>query len=553
MPDDEFRVRIHISKLKPDAPRKEALHNPSLAGHEEKNTDHRTIDLKIGFIQFLKIGSVWINGEPQIKYRAIEESFEIENPNLLQILPLSKDGYAKIHDEWIPILTNYQYRFHTDAKQGSYVAIWYGHETYDQVIIPSTVIFQSCYVTSPKAASKILFGQLDKLIDLNLSGFIDEHESIFRVHIHQDYKTSEGPLLANLAVNKSAKRNLNILRQNLVVMNNAIDKDKRNTAIKVGFPFSEALKIKVLGKKIVYNPDKVRKNKESGFLVSEIIFIDATFPFDAILPVRKNSGEPGKTKDENLQPAFGGIEPVSAEPGDPIDLVEEDVSVYLEDSKVDLPAIFDLSHIKIIKHEKEYQKFASMPFKSLGLGQVVSTGAGVGDKRQIDQGASQLDVALHPVKLEEIFKVIELLRNDRLDIEVLAVQHAFQNDKGIVNYFSKDIKGCYSWHLTSDKSRPRAYVIAQLYSAGQFYYLVDVEAKGKGVLSIALIRRWDHQSLSIDFLRNLMRDVARENGWAVFKKTNYERDLKFFPIDHCRKGDHLKVAKNILKKLKHNN
>ncbi|MGZ8161417.1 MAG: hypothetical protein ACXWTT_00960, partial [Methylobacter sp.] len=224
--DDEPKIRIYLSCLKQGISHNKALHNDSLLGSKDTGFVHKAVDIKIGFIQLLKIGSVWVNGVEQLSYRGTEEMLDI-SPDSTIMLQLAKTGSIKTDKEWEDILGNYQYRIVDEfARQGSWVVVVRDHPKYKKIVIPSSVIFQSCYVTSPKAATKIVFGQLDKLIDLEQSGYLEDDPNVFRVHIHKDYKNMEGVLLANLATDPAARENLTRLRQNIVIQNNRVQPEE---------------------------------------------------------------------------------------------------------------------------------------------------------------------------------------------------------------------------------------------------------------------------------------------------------------------------------------
>lgn len=334
---NEIKVRVHISRLKTSIPKNTALNNTSLAGYEEKIYDQHHHDLPIGLIPLLKIGSVWINTEEQLDYRAIEETFEIADPSILRLLTLTDEGKEKTEDgEWRPALSNRQYRVADRARYGTSVVMIYGHPKYKQIIIPSPVIFQSCYVTSPKAASKIIFGELNKMIDDSDSGYVDSEKHTYRIHLRQDYQDVEGVMLANFLLDQTAQRNLKLLKRNLMV--EGIQSDQPIYAIKVGFPFSSRIKLKVLGKEIVYPADgKTRKKDENGFLVTQILSIKTQFPFDELLPARKNDGRKGDILADNPKSSWGGVAPQNTDPDEQLPLTDDPVwtsPALLDDSQV---------------------------------------------------------------------------------------------------------------------------------------------------------------------------------------------------------------------------
>lgn len=548
---NEIKVRVHISRLKPSSPKNTALNNTSLVGYEEKIYDQHHYDLPIGFIHRLKIGSVWINTEEQLDYRAVEETIEIAAPSTLRLLTLTDEGYEKTEDgEWRPTLSNRQYRVALRARYGTSVVMIYGHPKYKQILIPSPVIFQSCYVTSPKAASKLLFGQLDELIDESDSGYVEGKENTYRVHLHQDYKDVEGVMLAHFLLDQTAQRNLKLL--NRVNRLEAVASDQPILAIKIGFPFSSRIKLKVLGKEISYPADgKTRMQKESGFFVTQILSVKTQFPFDKLLPARKNDASKGDILADNPKGSWGGVTPQSSD-SDEQSLTDDKVSAHHEDTKIDLPDIVDLMGVEILKREsKKFQNYISKPFTPHGSIQAVRTGVSSGEKKQITVGASQLNTTSTHVNLDAIFEVLKHLRNHNLDVQELAILNAERSDKGIVNFFPYKYIPGRRWHRKEDDSGGRAFVIAQLYLAGQFYYLIDIEARGSDRLSIGLVSKRNHMAITAEEFRELMRMVVIKNGWKAFTE-NYVKSLAFKRVNHDHnKNDFANIAKNILKVLNH--
>jgi hypothetical protein len=540
----EGKIRIHISRLKSDAPKDKALHNSSLAGYEKRTYDRRHYDLKIGIIQHLKIGSVWINGQCQLDYRADAETIEISDPSALNLLSLDQAGCDK---EKNPVVHNYQYLIANEARDESSVVIMDTHPSYKQIVIPSSVIFQSCYVTSPKAASKIIFGKLNELIDLEDSGFIDGKKNVFRVNLHKDYKDIEGVMLANLAADKAAKRNVNSLHQRFVVASSLVHASKYS--IEIGFPFSAFTKLKVLGKRIAYTTD--RGKNEYGFLVTEIVAVETKFPFDTIVPWRKNKNGSAPLADD-VQPFGRTSEPnKNSDEAEEVYFTDRDPTNKLEDTEIPLLSIVDTSHIEIIEKEKEIQNYARMSFKRIKADDVIGDGVSTGDITSTSEGASQLNNTLVVAKLDAIFEVLKHLRNHNIEVLELEINDARRSDKGIVNFFPRTVKGCRTWHLKENKYSPRAYVIARLYSTGKYYYLIDIESKGERSLSIAILSTPYYQEVPIKAFREIMLKISKANGLSLFDDASYyAKQYLYKGIDHCHKGNPTQVANNILKHIR---
>ena len=81
--------------------------------------------------------------------------------------------------------------------------------------MPSTVIFQKCMATSPKAVRRLVFGEIDMIADPS-SGFIDEEESKFYIELFKDFKDGEAKAIANLKASETGRREYARMRNELV-------------------------------------------------------------------------------------------------------------------------------------------------------------------------------------------------------------------------------------------------------------------------------------------------------------------------------------------------
>ena len=286
--DGEPRIRIYLTQIKPNIERKHTLSNTSL---ETFNNQYISSvhDIKIGLIQFVTIGSVWRNGIRDISFTSQYQQFTFNSDTEREVCyqhingSIAETGLNHT-TEWNNHLTNRYYLItNSEARSaGNYLNVFYDTNNLSRIYIPSIVIFQSCYVTSPKAARHIIFGQIGKLLDLDSSGFINN--KTFRIHLHRDFKDIEAPMIANIATNLVAKIELRTLRQSLLKESNSIETPYPKR-IKISFPFSKEFSLKVKGKYIMDN------NKAYGFLVTEIIEFITEFEFSKLIILRKNSNQ----------------------------------------------------------------------------------------------------------------------------------------------------------------------------------------------------------------------------------------------------------------------
>ena len=550
--DDEPRLRFFLSRIKKNTHHQKALLNGSLFQSESGDYQYTYHDAKIGFIQLIKTGSVWTNGYCQLEYRGVTEQFRLELRDT-ELVSLAKTGAVPGgHNQWEQLLCNYQYRINDEnARAGMWVVVVRNNVKYDKIIIPSSVIFQRCYVTSPKAASKIIYGQIDKLIDVDESGFVDGEPGVFRVVIFRDYKTSEAPMLVNLLTDPAGISNLKQLRRNLVVSQSNHNK---LTNLRVNFPFSNPMDIEVVGRVINYKDSKTGEESK-GFFVSEIKSLRTDFQFNTFVPIRKNRNEKSENQPEELVSAYGGINTANSDDDEIQELVmtNNDVSAYLDPVQAFEEAGVFPNKMREVKEEKEIQKYKNKGFTSTVTG-VSGGGVSTGPSRNIKSGEHELEVVLAPpAKLDDFFDLLKQIKdiNPKINFETIPICNSIQSDRGIVNYFNKSIKGLRSWHFTESRSHTRGFVVACCEYAGACHYLIDVEAKGTSALSIAYIVQNSGAQITSNDFSLLMTRFAKEYGWSVLKSWNSTSIWRVELHGHVRNKSQLRsLAVRIIGKMR---
>ncbi|MCE1177278.1 MAG: hypothetical protein LWW76_09205 [Burkholderiales bacterium] len=562
--EDEPRIRVYFSRLKEECEFDKALNKGALFQDDDGAYCFVKVDIKVGFLQLIDVGTVWRNGVQQLNFVSTNLAFGFD-PKDAELVKLAASGAHLVQTDpliWEAILTDKQYCMANPAtKKRTYAVVLRGHERYKKIIIPCSVIFKSCYVTSEKAASKMLFGQMDKLVDLKFSDYYEDEPNTFQVCIHRDYTNDEGTLFANLLTDPAAQKGLNMLRQNLVLQSNVLG-DAGLIPLKVGFPFSNHVHLDVVGKNIGFSVldqfgkqvylDAAKKEKmpdERGFFVTAIRNLKTKFQFETLVPVRKNSGDKGKNKaSELIGLSYGGGNSFGNDSNSemPNEFIDDEPTKRKPKTKANIPSIIDLADVKIIKKEKDFQRYVNKPLvKKPTEGNV--EGSSTGPARDTKDGASELNIVLSPVTLDSFFELITCIRARGIKIDTIPVCNSRQTHKGIINHFPWKIKGCYSWHLTEDKARPRTFIVATFVLAGVSYCLIDVEAKKTGAMAIAMIRAHDGSEIGADLITRFMKAVANANGWIAFQKYNaHFKNWSFTRFDHSRKGNIESVANLII-------
>lgn len=558
--NQEPMLRIYISRIKEGILTHKVLLNESLY-YEDKDGSRKFetlyVDVKVGQILFFPIGSVWINGKRQFKYGGEAEEFEIKLEDTELVCLDSTGQIKKANNTREDVLANHQYRIPNKwARENSWVVLIRNHSNYHHIVIPSSVIFQSCYVTSPKAASKMIYGQIGKIIDLKDSGYTDEDPTLFRVHLFKDFANSEAPTLINLVTDPAAQDNLNnleALNPNFTVIQ--IDQ-KKLINVCVNFPFSNAMKVAVIGRIIKYPEKNPTKFQKKGFLVTEIRQIRTDFQFEKYLPIRKNDGSKGLNPVNELQEAFGvSIQKRNTDSHIQTQSLKGHLKTPIENNRPPDQAILP-NKMEEIKNIKDVQRYKNCSFKQIAAHTENNLGLHTEYGNTLNQGEYDLKAELSPpAKLEDFFELLDLIHHHHQQIRFtpIEVNHPRSWPRGIVNFFEKKINGLRSWHLTEDGSRTRGFIVAECHYTGTSHYLIDVESKGSSATAIAYITHKYSSRISSRDFRILMLDFAKKHGWSVLRDPKYTNNWHIESHDHVRQRDHLEgLARRILDKMKLN-
>lgn len=521
----EPRIAVYLSELRPLY--EKVLSNEALAEADR----HRAAAVKVGLLPLLKLGSVWTDGIPQPPAQPLDQLDLVLHHAQIDLIRF--DGSVEIDGESTPLLPGYRYRVGTPASKeaaGSWLAVAYNPTPGLRfVAIPSTVLFQHCVATSPKAIRRLVYGQLDKIIDPRC-GFYANKPDTFYVNLFKDFRDGEAPALANLIADPVGRREFKRFRNALVAQSANFDRSRTGSQpgahIKFGLPFSNPAEMKVRGK---FLPFKVKRGEQVvklwGFLVTEIVDLKVRLAFDQLVIDRKNSGKQGANADDPELPfAFGPTvkEPTTeAEPVQPITSAL-DPAANLESLSLAACGGFHPIGLTVITQEKEVQQYQAWPIVTTNGEEFTGTGT-TGDLSGTSSGLAEIDLEPEPtpkcpVTLEQFLETLALLATRNLPFTTLIVSNVHRKvGSHAVNYLPRRIKNVRSWHLTTDDPRaaPRGYVVAELNRGGAWHYLVELERKGAEALALAYIRHAAGKQIERRQLQYFMVDVARENGWSA--------------------------------------
>jgi hypothetical protein len=397
--ESEPEISVYFSQLRTDYAN--VLANDALA----LPLNHQRAKVKVGQLPFLQIGSVWSDGISIPRRRTLPEVDLTLHHSQIDLVRFG--SHIQIDGVSQPVLPAKGLRIGLEASRevaGSWLAVAYDPTPNLRfVVIPSFLLFQNCLVTSPKAIRRLVYGQLDKLIDSG-SGFLVGKPDTYYVNLYQDFANFEAPALANLDADPIGEKQYSQFRNALIVATANFDKSRPeeplDTHIKLGLPFSNPVDLKVRGKYLpVQNAEKGQPASQWGFLVTEIVDLKVQLAFDHLIVGRKNNSKQGSNAgDPNLPFAFGPREdktPTSE--AEPQQLTSgQDPEAYLEKLSLEACRGFQPKNLNIVTEGKEVQKYRAWPVKERERPDFEGGGT-TGDPHESGSGLAEVGLVLEPV------------------------------------------------------------------------------------------------------------------------------------------------------------
>lgn len=554
----EPRITVYLSELAEESG--DPLSNQSLA----KPFRHEVATINVGQMSLLKTGSVWIDGVcvPPAELSK-QRSFSVTHD---QFSLVRFDDNVRVGGVSHSLFSATRYRIGAPAAAklaSSWLAIAYDPAPgVDLIAIPSTVIFQKCIATSPKAIRRLVFGEIDKIVDPSC-GFLDEEPNTFFVELFKDFRDAEAKAIANLKADPIGKIEYARFRKALILDSANHDHSQPNMAslphIKLSLPFSNRIELTGFGKSLPFEIDlDGTVIKKWGFLVTEIISLKTRLVFDRLVVGRKNDAQKGENSDDpDLPGAYGLPVKTPVIPEEPYQPIASGVEPSNDLEKLSLEAAGDFTaeDLELVDNPKDVQHYRSCPRTSGNVGEFDGLGA-TGDVRAIANGVAEVDILTSqspkiPVTLDEFFMTLANLATLGYEFQTIAVAQAYrqkENGHDVVNFMPRRIKGIRSWHLSSDDVRasPRAYVVAQIKHGGVWHYLIELERKGTDAFALLHIRSHDGCEIEWNRLAQFMINVAVANGWRAKK---HYKGWVFESLEHPKKNRIEALAKAIIKAL----
>lgn len=544
----EPRIWVSLTLLRND------YETPFKAQSLVQPEEHRELLIKIGLISLLTIGSVWKDGIRQTprlpaktrKYTDFRHSqFELVRFNQkLQIngkaftlfgegrYNVGQRAWNKMKDSWFAVARG----FSNECGGGL-------------LVIPSTVLFQACMATSPVMARRLLFGELNQILDEECS-FVADEPGTLKVTAAKEIRSKEdAPAAANIMVDPVAGEAYKMMRQHIVAaqvnfMGHEQDLDGVNICL--GVPFSRKFHLTVSGKPLAFqgadatNPAQVAW----GFLVTEIHSLQVPLPFSKLVVERKNSGAQGaNANDEDLIEAWPAAKPTAVKPTPPDQPVtsEGEPSSKIGEISAYITGSFTPLNLEVIHEPKLVQRYRSARLvKATGVDfeNLATTGEPISSGGIASLGTKQTQAVNTPLALEQVLDAISILNDQGINIRTIAVGPISRTDdkSRTINYFTNPHRKGRSWRhiFGEDYLRTRGFVVGELYKGGVWHYLIDIEHKRPGELSMLCLYAEDGARIATRSLHIFMESVAQANGWRA--QDHYTNLWRFQSIRHAQKN-----------------
>ncbi|WP_434778510.1 hypothetical protein [Neisseria sp. Ec49-e6-T10] len=515
--------------------------------------------MKLGWAIHLNIGDVYKNGQRQSLYCAHKEFSIKVDGNKANIYPLSREGNANITNEqqskeWKKILTD-DVLFFSDnnIRKGAWVTIFNNVSKYERVVISSWTIFQAFFALHNKFCTHMMMGHIEKLCDVENSGFLVEDPTVFRIILHKEVADKFGPILAKLLADKQATDSLKLMKNHFQKAHD-LNSDSHGLRIKCQFPYSNNVNLKVYAKYMNYHEEN--KSSTWALYVTKILFVESQTEYTGLFCDRKNRNDKHENQPDELKLAFEGTkEKRTKKESDRPTIVEtdhppsNDITAYENES---IGCQFELTDFEELgKTEKEAQYYKSAKVNKIS-GEVDTDSVGVGEPKKNDLYIQPIENNIisessPPLGLKSVLNVIKIfisLQNNHSDnltkisCELLPVHNHLIMDGCIVNRFSPFNSKRYKRHL-NDQNQLRGFIVAQCLYEGRYIYILDIEPRKSQAFAMALLAVSGFQPIDESSIYKFTKRALMYGSFGGAAEEYAQRGKKFYfcTVQHDRNDD----------------
>jgi hypothetical protein len=550
------RIAVHLAELQPAY--EDPLSNLSLA--QPHRTEQVLVD--VGLITLLKIGSVWRNGVQVLPPKALAREQAVVHWKSFQLVKL--DGSIELNGRSVPLMPPARHRVGGAAYRdiaGSWVAVAIcgtPDGSSRVLLIPSTVLFQATIASSPAATRRLIQGEISKIVDANY-GMVVGEPSAFRIELFKNFCDQEAPAIANLLADPVATAEYRRMRHHMVASSvNHSGPGEPKLHIRFGLPFSNEATLRLVGKRIAFDGERDGLGKTVwGFLATQILALNVPLVFSRLVIDRKNDGRQGaNASSEDLEDAWstGGSKPTTPS-GPPQPLTSDEApGLHLDNIVIQAAAVFAPVGLEVLKEEKDVQQYRGarlIPSDGEPFNGLASTTDPHGTAGVAPVNVDLVSEPVVPVTLQHLFDALNVLASEGLNFGTMVVSpshHRRPADGHVVNYFRAKDRGARSWRrMSDDVGHTRGFVIAEVYLGGVWRYIIDVEHKRAGELSMLLVHAEHGGRIEARRFDYFMEAVARHNGWQAAEE--FSSYWRFATIRHAKLRGAEALAKLIRKTL----
>ncbi|TDF42369.1 hypothetical protein EYS14_05985 [Alteromonadaceae bacterium M269] len=490
--------------------------------------EQQSIQVGVGQLPLVNIGSIWLDGERQLQEAGSEKAYydiEISEETTQTI-------FASHRIKESALIPYNFYRYGSGNKNAQLMAIKYENDPLG-ILIPMMELARFYYTVSTDLAQTIFSGALQhnisSVVNTERTGLITDEKRCV-IGLRQHYSNEDGWVLGRIFYDKNAWKGATLPHDDM--MKHAINKEP--THIRSCFPFAGATNLRVRAKPIkCYADDSWRS------LVLSIEQCTAPFPFEYLTADRDNNAKKADPDsdipDNQKKPAFPKPPPPKPKNGDKPFQSKQAPSKHNQAETLSLPSqrFAALMGKEVDMPEKEQCNYISKRFNDDKAKKTNKLGTGKGTSGESNTGKGSVNVK--HVRREalpasfDVFKnaIIELNRKDGIQ----ALIRNLDTRNTIIPLTGPSHKRQWSY-LNSDELSRRQIIAADIKTNNQIFTLVEVQGRPNQTLKVALLSKVDKSKINENELHILLLKLAYLKGvWDNMNNTSIE-DLQISTMKH---------------------
>lgn len=530
----------------------------SLQSLEDTSKSPTTVDIGVGQLPLLTIGSIWEN---KIKtHNVIGDLITLPNIvindsktkifNIRKSLSDTEMKFIIPRSEWAVLSSNC-------------LAIEYNNDPYG-IIIPCAEIARFYYCRSTDLSLAAFNGayklEMNKVINLAETNLDSNPPSI---HLRKWFANNDAWVIGRILLSPTAKQGVNYIHNSIQAYrsNNNLQNTETPAPFKCNIPFMGATTLKARVHKTKAPDGSVR------YLVLELIQCSGDFPYSDLEVGRDNPGHGDNTDDDTEVDTDGTTEPHWLRRGNPKSRnipMQSQQETNKNIGSVDLP-IEDLKPFtfllnKTLKIKEQNTTPSTHKTKKEPSKETVVTQRGTGEGKHGNSNTQRTPITRvegFGADLDLVIKVVAL-------INAKEGYGASLRWSGKVDVTLAKAPNSRQWgYLDSDIKQKRQFVVIDIAHGSKHYSFVDVERRrdsnnqDKEKISAAILYRKDGMRVTDDELLQVMRNFVRLKGCWKSERMNPETKVKKKETAyggtnvHCKQLKHTwgDDANSLLKKL----